>query len=312
MLRRLHDQVTASIRVRARMPGRGLARLATVVALAATAACGGDGTAGGPTDLVDEPVAQADGPVVGPVRPPSYVAPMRPNVEAGEVGLPEPERPPVGEGQFLGAMRIERRSNASDDDRLVVHRLNSGFWREGSNEQYVEIDPLLDYGPVFDQTSDPPGTVGGTTLVAIHNITRPPPEVTQVTIDGVTYRHSRMMLSQYNEEQLAREFGTRQFRPNVTAGDRFEIILNNPNRTTTVLGYEVDGVRDMPPDGPEFKALKAPPGDPTASRLVVYSCWEPGDDKLRQAATAVLRSRVTNRGEVADPGPQPRRATVLR
>ena len=285
-----------------------------VALLAGVAACANRGTTVTSEEATDAPAAEAEAaaPVVGPVRRPSYVAPLLPSPESAALGLPEPERPPVGEGQFMGAMKLERTSNATEDDRLVVHRLNSGFWVANTNEQFVNIDPMLDYGPVFDQTTDPPGAVGGTTLLAMHNITRPPPELTAVTIDGVTYSHTRMMLSTYNEGQLGLEFGARKYRPNVGPGDKFELILNNPNRTTTVLAYEVVEVKDVPPEGPAFAALKDPPKDPTESRLVVYSCWEPGDDKLRQAATAVLKSRVTRLGEVADPGPQPPRVTSIR
>jgi len=45
----------------------------------------------------------------------------------------------------------------------------------------------------------------------MHNITAPPPDLTSVTIDGVTYSHSRMMLSKFNEQQLSLEFGARRF-----------------------------------------------------------------------------------------------------
>jgi len=209
-------------------------------------------------------------------------------------------------------MKLHRASNATDDDRMVVHRLNSGFWVVNPTEQHVDVNPMLDYGPVFDQTSDPPGALGGTALLAMHNVTAPPPDLTSVTIDGVAYSHSRMMVSKLNEQQLSLEFGARKFQNNVNPGDRFEIILNNPNRTITLLNYEVESLKNVPPDGAEFLALKDPPTDPTQSRLVVYSCWEPGDDKLRQAASAVLRSRVTQRGAVLDPGPQPRRVTAIR
>ncbi len=293
---------------------RRLGRIVVVTLLTGVAACGNGGPTATSEEASEAPAleAEAAAPAVGPVRPPSYVGPLMPSPESAALGLPEPERPAVGEGQFMGAMKLERTSNATDDDRLVVHRLNSGFWVANTNEQFVNIDPMLDYGPVFDQTTDPPGAVGGTTLLAMHNITRPPPEVTGVTIDGVTYSHSRMMVSRFNEQQLAVEYGARRFQNNVNPGDRFEVILNNPNRTTTVLAYEVNDVKNVSPDGPDFQALKDPPADPTQSRLVVYSCWEPGDDKLRQAAFAVLKSRVTQIGEVANPGPQPARPTVIR
>ncbi len=317
MSRKLHDWAPGTTSVQAARPPtirRRLGQVGVVTLLVAAGACGKTNTTvtSDATTATPEAVDESAGPIVGPVRRKSYVGRLKPNPETAELGLPEPERAAVGEGQFLGAIKLERLSNATDEDRSVVHRLNSGLWVADTNEQFVDIDPMLDYGPVFDQTTDPPGAVGGTTLLAMHNITKPPPEITAVTIDGVTHSQSRMMVSTFNEHQLSLEFGTRKYRSNVSPGDKFEIILNNENRTTTVLTYEVDNVRDMPPAGPEFAALKDPPKDPTASRLVVYSCWEPGDDKLRQAAFAKLTSRVTRLGGVADPGPQPRRAAVLR
>lgn len=248
--------------------------------------------------------------------PPLLVGPVAPLVDL-EVPtvvepepFPEPERPAVGEGQFLGAMKLQRRSHATPEDSLIVHRLNSGFWVVNTDEQHVDPDPLLDYGPVFDQTSDPPGAVGGTTLVAMHNVTKSPPELTRVTVDGVTHSESRMMLSRFNEDQMALDPARRRYQANATPGDTFELILNNPNGTVTVLTYEVNDSKNVDPLSSAFDALREPPVDPTASRLVVYSCWEPGDDKLRQAVIASLRTRETRPGAVPDPGPQPRRASA--
>lgn len=250
--------------------------------------------------------------VMGPVLLPSDAEPTTTLAEAGPQPNPEPERPAVSEGQFIGALKLERRSNASDQDRVIVHRLNTGFWVTNQDEQYVDSNPLLDYGPVFDQTSDPPGAVGGTTLVGMHNVTKSPPELTRVTVDGVTYSESRMMLSWFNEQQMAIPDPTRRrYQNNVTSGDRFEVVLNNPNATVTTLTYEVNDVKNVDPVGPSFSALKDPPPDPATSRLVVYYCWEPGTDRYRQAAVALLVSRETKPGAVPDPGPQPPRASAI-
>ncbi|MEO5678889.1 MAG: hypothetical protein ABIS47_04385 [Acidimicrobiales bacterium] len=266
-----------------------------------------------PVATAPEPVATTAAPAAALVGPRVPVVTDDPTAEEPVVDAPtrEPERPAVTEGQFMGALWLRRQSNASEADRSIVHRLSSGFWVVNPSEQHVDTTPLLDYGPVFDQTSDPPGSLGGTTLVAMHNVTRPPVDLTRVTVDGVSYAEPRMMLSVYNEKQMALPPAQRRFQPNTTPGDTFEVVLNNPEGTVTVLTYEVTGITNSDPHGPAFAALKDPPADPAESRLVVYSCWEPGSDASRQASFSVLRSRVTRSGSVADPGAQPPRATPI-
>ena len=288
--------------------------VALTVVLFAACGSGTPGELGGQrAESPPPPAAAGVSPLpVGPVLLPAVQEPTTEVAEVERQPIEEPERPAVGEGQFMGALKFQRRSNFGNADGLIVHRLNSGIWVVDTNEQFVDTNPLLDYGPVYDQTSEPPGAVGGTAVIAMHNVTKSPPELTAVTVNGVTHRESRMMLSQYNEQQMAiPDPARRRYQNNVSPGDTFEVILNNPNGTITVLTYEVTEARNVDPVGPSFASLQDPPAERNGSRLVVYYCWEPGSDTFRQAAVATLTSRETRPGSVPDPGPQPRRATAI-
>lgn len=245
---------------------------------------------------------------------------------------PEILRPPVGNYEFLGAMEIHRHTNATPGaDDKIVHRLNTGGWKPVANgEKYVvDVDPMLDYGFVLDQSSGQPpslnidqlqrpidlylGRPGKTTVIASHNVTTLQPADAAVSVgDGSEYVHPRAMLSAYNEQQRAT--GQGDYRPNVSPNDQFVIRLNNPDNTQTVLTYRVQTILEaVIPDSPEFNAWYEPPADPQESRLVVYYCWPPGSLNSRAAALSTLESSTVVPGQVTYAGDQiPKWATANR
>ena len=226
--------------------------------------------------------------------------------------IPEAERRPVGDAQFLGTITFNRASGAAADDASVTHRLNTGIWatNPANNTDFVDTNPMLNHGPVYDQISGGGergksfnilGVPGYTAVIASHDVTRPPDAEQMLTTEnGVSIAQPRMMESVYNQNQLNLPIGRRNFLPNANPGDQYVIKLNNTDDTITVLTYQVETVNQVIPNSPEFLALYNKPAD-ESSLLKVYWCWPPTSEQYRQVAHCRLITQGFEFGQIPTP-----------
>ena len=191
---------------------------------------------------------------------------------------PIPRSQAYPSGAFLGSMEIVRKgSNETNSlDATVTHRLNDGMWT--ANNASVDPTEMLDYGFVYNQNTASFGTVGETTLVANHDVTRINAPVVQ---NGITY--NAPWVTHSFDANPAAGIG------NMDVGDEFIVALNNANNTQTVYTYDIVDRSVIDANNvAEIQALADPPTNPNVSQLRDYDCWTPGQDTEREVFTADL------------------------
>jgi hypothetical protein len=204
-----------------------------------------------------------------------------------------PPDAPNSSGKFLGAMEILR--NASNEvntfDAQVTHRLNNGLVNTTNGITSVDPNSMLAYGFVYYQNTAPFGTIGGTSVVAGHDVTH---------INANIYLNGHNYIQPEVTEFTQTPGGPPTNEYEVEVGDEFIIYLNLPGNEEKVLTYEVEQQPYTIPQTniAEFEAIADPPANLSISQLADYTCYPPGtkDDWLITDADLISTKIMSGNG----------------